>query len=185
MQSLATSTTRVIAIVGLFSASYIISAGLVSSLFGDVARGYPEHFLHGVLMTAVVVGTGKKWSATIMGIVCGIVFGIVVPAPARYLLASTIVSGLVFDLALMGGPYKNAIRSFSRIVVGAAVSGVAESLVALSILTFASFFGNSVEILASAWSVDISLNIVFSSVGAVLTFNFLIGRNSDIPIVRL
>lgn len=100
-----------------------------------------------------------------MGVVCGIVFGIVVPAPAPDLLASTVVSGLVFDLVLMGGSYLNTISSFSRIVLGAAVSGVAESLVALSILTFAGFFGKSAEVLTSAWSIDIILNIALSSGG--------------------
>ncbi|MCL4519817.1 MAG: hypothetical protein M1587_11545 [Thaumarchaeota archaeon] len=166
------SASSAIAIIGLFSALYIISSGLVSSFFGEAVRGYPEHFLRGILMTVVVLKTGKKWSASTMGIVCGLVFGMVVPAPAPYLLASTIASGVVYDFALLGGNYLNAIRSFSRIVVGAGVSGVAESLVALAILTLVGFFGKSLEAITSAWSIDIVLNIVLSSLGAAIAFRY-------------
>ena len=178
------SASRAIAIIGLFSALYIVSAGLVSSLFGDAVRGYPEHFLRGILMTVVVVRTGKKWSATTMGLVCGIVFGIVVPAPAPYILVSTIVSGLVFDLALTGRHYLSVIRSFSRVVFGAAVSGVAESVVALLILSAVGFFGYSFSVLSAAWSADIILNIVLSSLGGVIAFR-LMGRRQPFLIPKL
>ena len=174
-QEYVVSASRAIAIIGLFSALYIVSAGIVSSLFGEAVRGYPEHFLRGILMT-VVVRTGKKWSATTMGLVCGIVFGIVVPAPAPYILVSTIVSGLVFDLALAGGKYASVIRSLYRVVLGSAVSGVAESVVALLILTAVGFFGSSFSVVSAAWSADIILNVVLSSIGAIIAFRFLSRR---------
>ncbi|MDG6998181.1 MAG: hypothetical protein JRN15_03605 [Nitrososphaerota archaeon] len=175
-QEYVVSASRAIAIIGLFSALYIVSAGIVSSLFGEAVRGYPEHFLRGILMTVVVVRTGKKWSATTMGLVCGIVFGIVVPAPAPYILVSTIVSGLVFDLALAGGKYASVIRSLYRVVLGSAVSGVAESVVALLILTAVGFFGSSFSVVSAAWSADIILNVVLSSIGAIIAFRFLSRR---------
>jgi hypothetical protein len=169
MQNYSMSTTRALAIIGLLSALYIISAGLVSSLFGNLAKGYPEHFLRGILMTIVVISTGRKWSATIMGVVCGVVFAFAVGAPAPYVLASTIVSGLVYDLALMGkGPYSKIIKSAWRITLGSVVSGLAESLVALSILTLAGVLNGIFYAIAAAWETDIALNLVLSGLGAVV-----------------
>jgi hypothetical protein len=125
-------------------------------------------------MTGLILATGRKWSATMMGAVCGIVFLIVVPSPAPYLLASTFVSGLVFDLVLIIGSYAKSIRSVPRVLVGAAVSGVAESIVALAILTYAGFFGSkSFAALGVAWSTDVVLNIVLSLIGALLAIRFL------------
>lgn len=168
------SSSRTIAIIGLFSALYIVSSGIVSYI---TQVGYPEHFLRGILMTAVILRTGKKWSATMMGAVCGIVFLVVVPSPAPYLLASTFVSGLVFDLALLAGSYAKSIKSVPRILIGACVSGFAESVVALAILTYAGFFGSKTfSALGIAWTTDIVLNIVLSAIGAILAIRYLSGR---------
>ena len=165
-----TPPSRTIAMIGLFSALYIVSSGIVSFVS---QVGYPEHFLRGLLMTALILRTGKKWSATLMGAVCGIIFVLVVPSPAPYLLASTFVSGLVFDLVLMIGSYARSVRSTPKLLVGVAVSGVAESLVALAILTYAGFFGKAFAALAYAWSTDVFLNIILSVIGAVLAIWFL------------
>jgi hypothetical protein len=165
-----TSSSGTVALIGLFSALYIVSSGIVSFI---TQVGYPEHFLRGLLMTALVLRTGRKWSATIMGAVSGIVFVVVVPSPAPYLLASTFVSGLVFDLVLMIGSYVNSVRSTPKLLIGAAVSGVAESLVALAILTYAGFFGKAFTALAYAWSTDVLLNIILSVIGAIIAIRFL------------
>ncbi|MDG6905460.1 MAG: hypothetical protein JRN20_06740 [Nitrososphaerota archaeon] len=165
------SSSRAVAMIGMFSALYIVSSSIVSFV---TQVGYPEHFLRGILMTAVVLWTGRKWSATIMGAVCGLVFLLVVPSPAPYLLASTFVSGLVFDLVLTPGSFAKSIRSTTRVLIGAAVSGAAESLVALSILTYAGFFGTkTLAILGIAWSTDLVLNIILSAVGAIIAIQFL------------
>lgn len=163
-------SSRMIAMVGLFSALYIVSSGIVSFVS---QVGYPEHFLRGLLMTALILRTDRKWSATLMGAVSGIVFVLVVPSPAPYLLASTFVSGLVFDLVLMIGSYANSVRSAPKLMIGVAISGVAESLVALAILTYAGFFGRAFTALVYAWSADVILNIILSVIGAVLAIRFL------------
>jgi hypothetical protein len=170
------SSSRSVATIGLFSALYIVSSGLVSYV---TQLGYPEHFLRGILMTAVILRTGRKWSATMMGVVCGIVFMFAVASPAPYLLFSTVASGLVFDLVLMAGSsYAASVRSRTRILVGAAVSGLAESVVALTILTefVTSRSWTGTLTISVAWSVDIVLNIILSSIGALLAFKFLSGK---------
>jgi len=176
------TSSRALAIIGLFSALYIVSSGIVSFI---TQVGYPEHFLRGILMTAVVLQTRRKWSATMMGAVCGIVFLFAVPSPAPYLLFSTFVSGLIFDLILMIGSYANSIRSVARVLVGVAVSGVAESVVALTILTSlaaAKVFGtSSFSGLSVAWSIDIVLNIVLSVIGALLAIKFFSKKSPTAP----
>lgn len=170
------SASRAIALIGLFSALYIVTSGIASFLS---QLGYPEHFLRGILMSAAVLWTGKKWSATIMGLVSGLIFLLLVPSPAPYLLPSTFISGLVFDaIILVGGSYEVASRSRLRLILAAAISGLAESIVALSILTVfsAPTLGRTFGAIAAAWSFDIALNIILSSIGAYLVFRFLIKR---------
>jgi hypothetical protein len=174
------TSSRAIAIIGLFSALYIVTSGLASFIS---QLGYPEHFLRGILMTAVILQTGRKWSATTMGLVCGLVFALI-PAPAPYLLPSTFVSGLVFDLVLLlGGSYSKSSTSRSQLLVGAAISGLAESIVALAILTIASptVLGKTSEVITIAWSTDIVLNIVLSSIGALLAYRFLSRKKKTTP----
>ena len=111
-----------------------------------------------------------------MGVVCGLVFALVVPAPAPYLLPSTIFSGLVFDLALIiGSKYEKSSKSQTRLLTGAGLSGLGESIVALTILTvFApSFLGKSFDALTIAWSADLALNVILSVIGAFLAFRYL------------
>ena len=113
-----------------------------------------------------------------MGIVCGIIF-LAVPAPAPYLLPSTIVSGVVFDLSLIiGSKYGESLISQTRLLTGAGLSGLAESLVALAILTLFTpgVLGKTFDALALAWSADIVLNILLSIVGAFIAFKYLSER---------
>lgn len=112
-----------------------------------------------------------------MGAVSGVVFMIVVPSPAPYLLASTFVSGLVFDLVLTAGLFSKSIRSVSKILLAAAISGSAESLTALSVLTYAGFFETKAfDVLFIAWFADVMLNIVLSVLGALVAVKFLSNR---------
>jgi hypothetical protein len=118
-----------------------------------------------------------------MGIVCGLIFFFAVASPAPYLLASTIVSGLVFDLILMIGlSYETAVRSRTRIIIAAAISGLAESIVALAILTMFApqYLGKTTLAISYAWSLDVVLNIILSSIGAIIAFRFLSRRVSNI-----
>ncbi len=173
------SSTRSIALIGLFSALYIVTSGLTSVV---TQVGYPEHFLRGFFMASLILLTRRKWSATLMGIVCGVVF-IAVPAPAPYLFPATVVSGVVFDLALiLGTKYSSSSISQTRLLFGAGVSGLAESLVGLLIISmFTSILGKTFDAIAIAWTADIVLNIVLSIIGAFIAFKYLSDR---IPTVR-
>jgi len=159
--------------IGLFSALYIVTASLTSFV---TQVGYPEHFLRGIFMSALILSTRRKWSATMMGIVCGVVFFLVVPAPAPYLLVSTIVSGLIFDLVLIIGTKYGETLTQQRLLTGAGLSGLGESFVALLILTelgTPGILGKTFDAIAVAWSADIVLNILLSIIGAFIAFKYL------------
>jgi len=169
------SRSRSIALIGLFSALYIVTSGLTSVI---TQVGYPEHFLRGILMSALILSTRRRWSATLMGIVCGVVF-VAVPAPAPYLFPSTVISGVIFDLALIiGTKYGGSSISQLRLLTGAGLSGLGESVVALLILTIftPSTLGKTFDALAIAWSADIVLNVVLSIVGAFIAYKYLNDR---------
>jgi len=112
-----------------------------------------------------------------MGIVCGLVF-LAVPAPAPYLLPSTIISGVVFDLALIVGSKYGSTITQTKLMVGAGLSGFAESVVALLILTIFTpgILGKTFGALALAWSADIVLNIILSIAGAYIAYRYLGNR---------
>jgi hypothetical protein len=129
-------------------------------------------------MSSLILMSRRKWSATLMGIVCGIIF-FTIPAPAPYLLPSTVISGLIFDLVLIIGT-KNGATSISQtlLLTGAGLSGLAESLVALTIITLynPSILEKVISSLAVTWTADLVLNIVLSIVGAFIAFKYLSGR---------
>lgn len=157
--------------IGLFSALYIVTAGLTSVV---TQVGYPEHFLRGIFMSSLILSTRRRWSATMMGIVCGIIF-LAVPAPAPYLLPSTVASGVIFDLALIIGSKYGESLSQNRLLAGAGLSGLGESFVALMILTIFTpgILGKTFDAIAVAWSADIVLNILLSIAGAFIAYKYL------------
>jgi len=132
------------------------------------------------------------WSATIMGFVSGLAF-LAVPSPYSpvFLLISTVTSGLVFDLVLIaGGSYSKSAQSRFKVMVGSGISGVAESVSLLSLITFGGFssiltnFSGllkvlSVSTIAGAWIVDIVLNIALSLLGSYIAFKYISPSRRD------
>lgn len=183
--SISTSNTRIIALIGVFATLYIVMAGVAGATISPFAAGFPENLIRGFLMTGLIVRTRKMWSATMMGLASGLVFGLAVPSPAPYLLPSTFVSGLVFDLALLGGNYFKNTISLSRVLFAAGISGVAEAATALGILIYIgrfdklSFLGilaNNTTPIGIALGIAISLNLILSLIGAYLAFKALSKR---------
>jgi hypothetical protein len=191
MSSKPVSNSRALALIGLFSALYIVTAGIVSSITGPglagmlLSGGYPEHVLRGLFMAGVVISTRKMWSATMMGIVSGLVFVLTVPAPgsALYLFPSTVAAGLVYDFTLkFGSDYAQAAVSRRKVLVGAGISGVAESVVALAILTFIvrytfALLAYGVPLWAY-WAIDAPLNAALSIAGASIAVGYLLRKKT-------
>ena len=99
-------------------------------------------------------------------------FMVLVPAPAPYLLFSTVAAGLLYDLS-MGRSYSEACRKPRRIALATVVSGLAEAVVALGILTYVGLFDVQPIVLAFIWIVTIAANLVLSTAGAQVTIALL------------
>jgi hypothetical protein len=192
LSSTQVSNTKAVALIGLFSALYVVTAAVIGTITGPglaavlLSGGYPEHILRGIFMAGVVISTRRMWSATLMGIVCGLVFLLTVPAPADalYLFPATAGAGLVYDLTLKfsAASYAQAATSKRKVLLGAGVSGIAESIIALSILTFVFhyvFALISVVPVWMYWSVDIPVNFVLSVLGASIAAAYMLRRKSN------
>lgn len=160
-------STKNISTIALSAAFYV----LMSALFGltlPAARGYPAHFFRGLTMSAVAAYTGRMWSVSLMSIISGLVLLAVVPAPAPYLFIATVAAGVVYDLSL-GEKYAEACRKPRRIVAGTMVSGLAEAIVAMGILTYVGLFQVQLQMLAVIWAGAIAANLVLSALGSQVT----------------
>jgi len=137
-------------------------------------------------MAALVVRTRKMWSATTMGVVCGLVFAAVPsPYPAVFITISTVLSGLVFDISLATvGSYAQSTASKFRVMLGSGISGVVESVSLLSLVTFYGLGGKlitfsalakilSISTISVAWGIDIVFNIVLSLFGAYIAYAYI------------
>jgi len=169
--------SRAVAVIGLFSAIYIFGGGLLGIVVGPFLRGYPAHFLRGWLMSAVAAYSKRMWSASLMGLISGLVFLVFVPAPAPYLPLATFAAGLAYDLSLRAGnSYGVAALSPRRIVFSTSVSSVGESVVALAILTYVGVIPSQQPLLTILWVVAIVANVALACVGSLITI-WAIKRN--------
>lgn len=159
-----TLTAKTIPVIALSAAFYVITASL-SGLVLPAVRGYPAHFFRGLAMSTVAAYTGRVWSVSFMAAVSGLVLLAVVPAPAPYLLFSTVAAGVVYDLSL-GNAYAQSSRNSRRIMAGTLLSGLAEGVVAMAILTYVGLFQVQPQMLAIIWVAAIAANLVLSAAGA-------------------
>jgi LytS/YehU family sensor histidine kinase len=173
-QATRVKTAKNIAVIALISALYAVLGTLSGLLVGPALRGYPAHFFRGLTMSVAAAYSGRMWSTTLMGLISGLVFLALVPAPAPYLLASTLAAGLVYDLVVAaGGSYQVSSRRRGRILSAVSLSGLAESLVALAILTYLGFFQVPASVLAMIWVGAIAANLVLSVAGSSITILIL------------
>ena len=162
--------SKSLAVIGLVSALYIVSGGLLGIVVGPFLRGYPAHFMRGWLMSAVAAYSRRMWSASLMGLISGLLFLVIVPAPAPYLPLASFMAGVVYDLVCsLGGGYGVNARAWRRIIPAIALSGFAESVVALAVLTFMGIIEAGAFVLAIIWAVAISANILLSILGSLVT----------------
>lgn len=159
-----------VAVIGLFSAIYILVGGVLGVVIGPFLRGYPAHFLRGWLMSSSAAYSGRMWSASLLGLISGLVFLVVVPAPAPYLPLATLAAGVTYDLALSPvTKYSSNALSSRRIILATSISSVAESITALAVLTYIGLFTDNPIILAIIWTAAILANITLACVGSLIT----------------
>ncbi|MEM4642923.1 MAG: hypothetical protein QXF36_07130 [Candidatus Caldarchaeum sp.] len=164
-------STKQLSIIALSAAFYVLM-GAITGLVLPAARGYPAHFFRGLAMSAAGAYTRRMWSVTVMSLIAGVLFMVLVPAPAPYLLFSTVAAGLLYDLS-MGRNYPDVCRKRRRITMATVVSGLGEAVVALGILTYVGLFNVQPSALAVIWIVTIAANLVLSTAGAQVTVALL------------
>lgn len=162
------------AVIALISALYAVLGTVSGLLLGPALRGYPAHFFRGLTMSMTAAYSRRMWSTTIMGAISGLIFLAIVPAPAPYLLIASLSAGLIYDLTTrIGGSYAESSRRSRRIAVATILSGVGESVVALTLLTYFGLFKVTPTVLAIIWVSAVAANIVISLAGASITLLLL------------
>lgn len=165
-------SAKTVSIITLSTAFYIFLTA-VTALALPVLRGYPAHLYRGVTMSLAAAYTRVKGTATIMGLVSGLVFAAIVPAPASgYLIVSNFVAGLTYDLFLGRNYFENS-RKTRRIIFAIMMSGLFEGISAMAILTYVGLFAVSPFALAFIWAGAIAANLLLSTAGAQVTILIL------------
>lgn len=161
-------SAKAVSVIALFTAAYLFLTA-VTGLALPILRGYPAHFYRGLTMPAAAAFTRTKGTATVMGLVSGLVFAAIIPAPAAaYLIASNFAAGLTYDLFL-GKNYAENSRRPRRMLTATMLSGVFEGIAAMSILTYVGLFQASAVAIAFIWVGAIAANVVLSAAGAQVT----------------
>ena len=101
-QTSATSVSRYVALLAVFTALYSIWGFISGIELQPITQALDLFFLLPVFFALLVSLTGRKWSATLLGTIIGLLFlyptaGVPVPI---HIGVSLIVNGLVFDLYL-------------------------------------------------------------------------------------
>lgn len=169
MQPSATlKSAKTVSVITLSTAFYIFLTS-VTGLALPVLRGYPAHIYRGITMSMAAAFARVRGTATIMGLVSGLVFSAIIPAPASgYLIVSNFVAGLTYDLFL-GRNYAVNARKPRRITLAIMLSGLFEGVSAMAILTYVGLFAVSPVALAFIWAGAIAANLVLSTAGAQVT----------------
>lgn len=96
------ATSRYVALVAALTALYSVYGYVSGIQFRFVTRSFDLFFLLPVFFAVLVSLTGRRWSATLLSTIVGVLFlsdSSVVPL-APHITISLIVNGLVFDLYL-------------------------------------------------------------------------------------
>ena len=161
---------RMVAMSGVLSGFYLTYAFMSSVALGRFVQGVDIHFVRALVLTILVVRLGKPWGASTLGFISAILLAVApFSSPDKiFLIPATLAAGVVFDLVLMAGNYRENVLKKSRIGIAAALSGSAESLIVVGGLISVGWpFADSVALLQFA----------FGTASPILLFTFLIGRN--------
>ena len=176
------STSRYLALLAGFTALYLVYGYASGVALGHTIFELDLFFLISVLFTVLVALTGRKWSATILAVITGLLLIGDPNAPVGIGL-SLIPNGVVFDLILRANA--GEIRSRNRFVVAGAAGNLAMAVAGLLI----AYAGGAVPSgLAGTISVVVALigNPVVGAFGALLGMLVVqrLGERVRSPLIR-
>jgi hypothetical protein len=159
-------TSRDLALVAGLTGLYLVYGYASGVTFGHNILELDLFFLISALFTILVSMTGKRWSATLLGAVNGLILLGEPNAPVAITL-SLIPNGLVFDLALYTRDHKVDGLSRKRFVIAGALGNLAMAISGLVILQAIGFFqGKGSEFIVATSVIALVTNPLVGAIGA-------------------
>jgi hypothetical protein len=179
-------TSRDLALVAGLTGLYLVYGYASGVTFQHNILELDLFFLISALFTIVVSMTGKRWSATLLGTVNGLILLGEPGAPIAITL-SLIPNGLVFDLALYTGDHEIDSLSRKRFVLAGALGNLAMAISGLVILQAVGFFqGKGLNFILATSVIALVTNPVVGAVGALFGTIVVkrVGERVRSPLVR-
>src|SRR6266516_2656672 len=159
--------SRDLALVAGLTGLFLVYGYASGVTFGHTILELDLFFLISALFTIVVSMTGKRWSATLLGTVNGLILLGEPNAPLAITL-SLIPNGLVFDLAIYTRDHAIAGLSRKRFVIGGALGNLAMAISGLVILQGIGFFqGKGPEFILATSVIALMTNPLVGAIGAL------------------
>ena len=159
--------TKELALIAVFSATWIGYTFLSSMAIGQIARGIDVHVVRSVLLVLIVAMIGRFGGALWMTTIVGIFYlSSRTPYPPVILTVATIASGLAYDIYVKLTGYQNS-TNWKIFPIGVIIAGLVQSVATLGILTVLNFF--PARAIEAAWTAGLTKNVTASIVGIVIT----------------
>jgi len=159
--------TKELALIAVFSATWIGYTFLSSMAIGQIARGIDVHVVRSVLLVLIVAMIGRFGGALWMTTIVGIFYlSSRTPYPPVIISVATIASGLAYDIYVKLTGYQNA-TNWKIFPIGVIIAGLVQSVSTLGILTVLNFF--PARAIEAAWTAGLTKNVTASIVAIVIT----------------
>jgi hypothetical protein len=179
-------TSRDLALVAGLTGLYLVYGYASGVMFGHTILELDLFFLISALFTILVSMTGKRWSATLLGTVNGLILLGEPNAPIAITL-SLIPNGLVFDLALYTRNQTIDESSRKRFVIAGALGNLAMAISGLVILQAVGFFqGKGLDFILATSVIAIVTNPLVGAIGALFGTIVVkrVGERVRSPLIR-
>lgn len=159
--------TKELALIAVFSATWIGYTFLSSMAIGQIAKGIDVHVVRSVLLVLIVAMIGRFGGATWMTVIVGIFYlSSRTPYPPVLITIATIASGLAYDIYVKMTGYQNA-TNWKVFPIGVLTAGLVQSVSTLGLLTVLNFF--PARAIEAAWIAGLTKNVTASIVAIVIT----------------
>jgi hypothetical protein len=160
-------TSRDLALVAGLTGFYLVYGYASGVTFGHAILELDLFFLISAVFTIVVSMTGKRWSATLLGAVNGLILLGEPNAPVAITL-SLIPNGLVYDLALYTREHTIDGLSRRRFVIAGALGNLAMAISGLVILQAIGFFqGKGLDFILTTSVIALVTNPLVGAIGGL------------------
>ena len=179
-------TSRDLALVAGLTGLYLVYGYTSGVTLGHTILELDLFFLISALFTIVISMTGKRWSATLLGTVNGLILLGEPNAPLAITL-SLIPNGLVFDLALHTRNETTNELSRKRFVIAGGLGNLAMAISGLVILQAVGFFqGKGLDFILATSVIALVTNPIVGAIGALFGAIVVkrVGERVRSPLVR-